>query len=150
LWAVESRDHPSNEVFCGPVAVAALIGANVDDVICMIQRHRNDYSTVKVTSAEELQRVFEAYNYRLERDSDLLFASANRCPTLATWERERNDWEFEQGWLITVTGHWVAARGWWLCDTYTRGVPVRIKYAPHRRKRVRRTYRITDDRAFRP
>jgi hypothetical protein len=26
-----------------------------------------------------------------------------------------------------ITGHWVAVRGKWFCDTFTHGVPVRIR-----------------------
>jgi hypothetical protein len=40
-------------------------------------------------------------------------------------------------------GRWVAVRGKWFCDTYTRGVPVKIKDALHWRKRVRLVYRVT-------
>jgi hypothetical protein len=53
------------------------------------------------------------------------------------------DWEFEQAWVLIVTGHWVAVRGRWFVDTWTGGVPVRIADAPRRRKRVRFAYRIT-------
>jgi hypothetical protein len=62
-------------------------------------------------------------------------------PTLATWERERTD--IEATYVVVVTGHWVAVRGKWFCDTFTRGVPVRIKDAPRRRKRVQFVCRIT-------
>jgi hypothetical protein len=37
----------------------------------------------------------------------------------------------------------VAVRGKWFCDTFTRGVPVKIKDAPRRRKRVQFVYKIT-------
>ena len=62
-------------------------------------------------------------------------------PTLATWERERSD--LEATYAVMVTGHWVAVRGMWFCDTFTCGVPVRIKDAPRRRKRVQFVYQIT-------
>jgi hypothetical protein len=62
-------------------------------------------------------------------------------PTLVTWESQRTD--LESAFVVIVTDHWVAVRGRWFCDTHTRGVPVRIKKAPHRRKRVRFGYKIT-------
>jgi hypothetical protein len=34
-------------------------------------------------------------------------------------------------------------RGNWFCDSWTRGVPVKINDAPHRRKRVRFVYVVT-------
>lgn len=63
-------------------------------------------------------------------------------PALATWERERTD--LEAAYVVMVTGHWVAVRGKWLCDTFTHGVPVRIEDVPRRRKRVQFVYQITD------
>lgn len=67
---------------------------------------------------------------------------SRNSPTLATWQRERTDWEFEQAWLLIVTGHWVAVRGRWFVDTWSNGTPVRIADAPRRRKRVRYAYRV--------
>ena len=49
----------------------------------------------------------------------------------------------EAAYVVMVTGHWMAVRGKWFCDTFTHGVPVRIKDAPRRRKRVQCVYRIT-------
>ena len=54
LWNVKSSDTRSR-LYCGPVAVAALIGANVDEVIQVIQRHRNNRRQVRGTHAHELQ-----------------------------------------------------------------------------------------------
>jgi hypothetical protein len=72
-----------------------------------------------------------------------LVADLNRNPpTLATWVRERTDYEFEQAYLVIVTHHWVAVRGRWFVDTFTAGKPVRITDAPRRRKRVRYAYRV--------
>jgi hypothetical protein len=44
--------------------------------------------------------------------------------------------------IVEVTGHWVAYRGGWVCDTFSDGVPVKAKNAPGRRKRVRVVYQI--------
>jgi hypothetical protein len=49
----------------------------------------------------------------------------------------------EAAYVVIVTGHWVAVRGKWFCDTFTEGLPVRIKDAPRRRKRVLFVYQIT-------
>ena len=75
-------------------------------------------------------------------DMQLVADLSRNSPTLATWERERTDWEFEQAWLLVVTGHWVAVRGRWFVDTWSNGTPVRIADAPRRRKRVRYAYRV--------
>jgi hypothetical protein len=92
-----------------------------------------------IHAAKELQYVFRHLGHDMQLVADL----SRNSPTLATWERERADWEFEQAWLLIVTGHWVAVRGRWFVDTWTGGVPVRIADAPRRRKRVRFAYRIT-------
>jgi len=132
LWNVNPSDTRSG-LFCGPVAVAALIGANVDEVIQVIQRHRNNRRQVRGTHAHELQHAFRHFGHDLQLVADL----SRNSPTLATWERERTNWEFEQAWLLVVTGHWVAVRGRWFVDTWSSGTPVRIADAPWRRKRVR-------------
>jgi hypothetical protein len=138
LWSVKSSDE-RQRLYCGPVALAALIGADVDEAIRVIQRHRNNCRRVRGTHPHELQHAFRHFG----RDMQLVADLSRNSPTLATWDRERTDWEFEQAWLLIVTGHWVAVRGRWFVDTWTAGKPVRIADAPWRRKRVRVTYRVT-------
>jgi hypothetical protein len=123
-------------MWCGPVAVAATIGLDVAAVSAVIKRRRNGRQ-VKATYANELQLAFRHFGYEMTLLADL------RCnpPTLATWERERTD--LAAAYVVMVTGHWVAVRGKWFCNTFTRGVPVRIKDAPRRRKRVQLVYQIT-------
>jgi hypothetical protein len=137
LWEVKSS-NTGQRLYCGPVAVAALIGANVDEVIRVIQQHRNNRRQVRFTHYYELQHALRHFGRDLQLVADL----SRKSPTLATWERERTYWEFEQAWLLTVTGHWVAVRGRWFVDTWTNGTPVRIGDAPRRRKRVRYAYRV--------
>jgi hypothetical protein len=50
-------------------------------------------------------------------------------PTLATWARERTD--MEAAYIVVVSNHWIAVRGKWFCDTWTRGVPVYLDAAEH-------------------
>lgn len=137
LWNVKSSATRSR-LYCGPVAVAALIGANVDEVIQVIQRHRNNRRQVRGTHPHELQHAFRHFDHDVQLVADL----SRNSPTLATWERERTDWDFEQAWLLVVTGHWVAVRGRWFVDTWSNGTPVRIADAPWRRKRVRYVYQV--------
>ena len=49
----------------------------------------------------------------------------------------------EAAYVVIVSNHWVAVRGNWFCDSFTYGVPVKIKDAPHRRKRVRFVYVVS-------
>jgi hypothetical protein len=138
LWTVRTGGGQWR-LYCGPLAVAALIGADVDEVIRVIQLYRGHRRQVRGTRPEELQYVFRHLGHDMQLVADL----SRNSPTLATWERERADWEFEQAWLLIVTGHWVAVCGRWFVDTWTAGKPVRIADAPRRRKRVRFVYRIT-------
>jgi hypothetical protein len=116
--------------------VAAVIGADVAAVSELIKRHRNG-KPVKRTYAQELQLAFRHFGYEMSLVANL----SNRPPTLATWERERRD--MDAAYIVLVTRHWVAVRGKWFCDTFTHGVPVKIKDAPRRRKRVQFVYQIT-------
>ena len=137
LWNVKSSDA-RKRLYCGPVAVAALIGADVDEVIRVIQLHRNNRRLVRGTNANDLHNAFRHFGCGIQLVADL----SRNSPTLATWERDRTDLEFEQAWLLVVTGHWVAVRGRWFVDTWSNGAPVRITDAPRRRKRVRYAYRV--------
>ena len=100
LWNVKSSDTRSR-LYCGPVAVAALIGVNVDEVIRVIQWHRNNRRQVRGTHPHELHHAFRHFGHDIQLVADL----SRNSPTLATWERERTDWDFEQAWLLIVTGH---------------------------------------------
>jgi hypothetical protein len=118
------------------VAVAATIGVDVAAVSNVIKRHRNG-KPVKGTHPNELQFAFRHFGYDMTLVADL----RSKPPTLASWERQRTD--MDAAYVVIVTGHWVAVRGRWFCDTYSYGVPVRIKDAPRRRKRVQLVYLIT-------
>jgi hypothetical protein len=99
------------------VAVAALICADVDEVIRVIQLHRNNRRQVQVTRRSELQQVLQHFGHDMQLVADL-----NRnSPTLNTWARERTDLQFEQAYLVIVTHHWVAVRGRWFVDTLSSG-----------------------------
>jgi hypothetical protein len=133
LWSVPSSDARPR-LYCRPVAVAALIGANVDEVIRVSQRHRNKRRQERGRHPHELQHAFRHFG----RDMQLVADLSRNSPTLATWERERTDWELEQAWLLIVTaiGSRSAADG--LSTRGPRGKPVRIADAP-RRKRLERS-----------
>jgi hypothetical protein len=118
--------------------VAAAIGADVDEVIRTIQRQRNSYRPVVGTDAGELRHALQHFGHDLQFVADF----SSDLPTLARWERARTNWEFEHALLVIVTGHWVAVRGRWFCDTWSDGKPVRLPDAPRRRKRVRVVYGV--------
>ena len=134
LWTAKCSD--TLKWWCGPVAVATTIGVDVAAVRDVIRRCRNG-RPVKGTYATELRFAFRHFGYDMRLLADL----RSNPPTLATWARERTD--MEAAYIVVVSNHWIAVRGKWFCDTWTRGVPVKIKDAPHRRKRVRFVYVVT-------
>jgi hypothetical protein len=89
------------------------------------------------TTARELDLVFRAHGCRLELVADF----SGDAPTLAGWFRLPRD--PLDALVVEVTGHWVAVRGDWFCDTMTEGRPVRLRHAPRKRMRVRRVYRVS-------
>ena len=89
---------------------------------------------VKGTYPMELQFAFRHFGHEMTLLADL----RSNPPTLATWECERTD--MVAAFIVIVTNHWVAVGGKWVCDSWTRGVPFKIKNAPHRRKRVQFVY----------
>lgn len=114
LWPVRSQMLPPHRVYCGPTATSALIGADVDEIMSLIQDHRGNDRPVEGTLPDELQHVLRQFG------NDLLFIAnlaTNNPPSLAHWERERTDADFEKCWMLVVDNHWVAVRGWWICDS---------------------------------
>ena len=134
LWTAKCSD--TLRWWCGPVAVATIIGVDVAAVRDVIRRCRNGRA-VKGTYAADLQFAFRHFGYDMRLLADL----RSNPPTLATWARERMD--MQAAYVVVVTNHWDAVRGQWVCDRRTRGVPVKIRDAPHRRKRVRFVYVVT-------
>lgn len=136
LWTVVNSDT-RRKSWCGPTAVSALIGVDAAAVRDHVKWQRGG-GAVKGTSAAELQRVLRDYGYDMTLVADL----RHDPPTLATWERSRPEND-DTAYLVIVTDHWIAVRGRWLCDTFTKGTPVPLRKAPHRRKRTRLVYKIT-------
>lgn len=135
LWEAKSSDK-RRKMWCGPVTVASLVGVDVAAVRDVIKWQRGGRA-VMGTHPHELEFAFRHFGYTMTLVEDLRAAP----PTLATWERDRTD--MDAAYAVIVTGHWVAVRGNWFCDTFTHGVPVKIKKAPRRRKRVQFVYKIT-------
>jgi hypothetical protein len=96
LWAVRSND--AQQVYCGPTVVADAIGADVDEVIALIQRHRKNYGPDRSTGTGDLWQVLWHFGFDLQH-ADF----SRKPPTLARWERQRTHWEFENALLVIVT-----------------------------------------------
>jgi hypothetical protein len=119
LWTARSSDA-RRKMWCGPVAVAAIIGVDVAAVRDVVKWHRNGKARHSAISAMTCNA--------------LPICVATRQPSPPG---SASAWIWTRPYVVVVTRHWVAVRGKCLCDTFTRGVPVKIKEAPYRRKRVR-------------
>jgi len=135
LWPVTNTDR-RRKLWCGPTVVSTLIGIDAAVARDIIKQSRGGRA-VMGTTARELDMVFRAHGCRL----DLLIDHKGDLPTFATWLRLPRD--PVDAFVVEVTGHWVAVRGNWFCDTFTKGQPVKVLQAPHKRKRVRRVYRVS-------
>lgn len=137
LWQAKYRDHHAG-LWCGPTTVASILGVDVAEVNDAIKRLRGDEAPVEGTNAQELQVAFDGFGYEMVLVTN--FYASPLPPTFAAWERAQTD--MDAPFVLQVTGHWVAYRGGWACDTFSGGVPVKAKNAPGRRKRVRVVYQI--------
>jgi hypothetical protein len=93
LWPVRSKKHPPDRVFCGPTATSALIGADVDEIMHLIQTHHGNDRPVEGTLPDELQHVLRKFGCDLQF---VAYLAANNPPSLARWERERTGADFEK------------------------------------------------------
>jgi hypothetical protein len=139
LWPVRSHDARGRLVYCGPAAVSALTGIDADVLVRAIQKRRGNDQPVVGTEVYELHQVCLDFGFEV-----LPVDSFDKPPTLASWERNRTDDEFENAWILDVGDHWMAVRGWWLADSwFSKFEPIRVREpGPHRRPRVERAYCI--------
>lgn len=126
-------------VYCGPFAASAITGKYVEDIENKINEHRKRSPGTKITTTynHDITYALKKLGYRVEYERE--HYEKHPCPTLARWMRERDN--LEASYLVLVTGHWVAVKGRKFVDTFT-GLPVFLRAAPHRRKRIQIVLRI--------
>jgi len=127
----------TDKVYCGPYALAALTGLDVDFIEKQInhRREKKPDASVKWTNGWDLQFAGER--------ADLPMGEIETVSgmTFARWLRERKPDEVNAKYLVLLTNHWVAVEGRKMIDTRTKK-PTFIRRAPHRRKRVRIVIRV--------
>jgi len=130
--------------WCGPTVIAAITGLAIPSVKARIKKVRGHNGPVKGTHTWEVRKVLEELGYQMEHQplyrNGALRAGGLKL-TLAQWLKRPRD--MEAAYILEVTNHWVAVKGRWFCDTYTKGVPVRCTQAPRKRKRVCNVYKVT-------
>ena len=149
LRAVEN--DTSGKGYCGPTVVASITGMPLSKVLDAFrdvrygvgwQRRFRRKPRIAGTSTSEVQQVLRALGWVTTLIDSL---PEDDPPTLARWLRERLP-EWRRAIFILCVksrpGHWVAVSGRKLCDTHTRGIPVNLSDAPHRRARVHKAFRV--------
>lgn len=125
-------------VYCGPMSIAAVTGERASTVLATIQRHREALGFGHTASGRrraimgmmpsEVLGTLQRLGYPAE------YVSLRGRPTLAAWLREQKP---PGAQIVHVTGHYTAVDGRHMIDTKTKGQPVALAKAPHRRARVK-------------
>lgn len=145
-----SKLHPiKNDIkttlWCGPAALATITGRPVSECMQAIRDARNwgRNKPIKGVSCWLLEQAAKRLGLRFEQVFTT-FGGENVMrprPTLAAWTRENKSKFADAPVLLIVTGHYVTVAGNSFNDNHTR-TPVRLRRAPHRRKRVKAAWRV--------
>ena len=163
------KNDTSGHGYCGPTAVAIITGKKLSVVLDAFREARGRPTSkqakalrkwdtslrldqIKGTSAGSVKTALASFGYQMrtvilpeiETDPKPLSLAQN-TPTLATFLRKRTPDQRKATMLLNVSNDWVVVEGRRLADTFTKGVPVTIGKAPHRRKRVRAAYIVEHD-----
>lgn len=152
LKAVSKDTKAKN--WCGPTVVSAITGASVPVVKALIKRRRNDDKAVRGTSHGDLEHAFRMLGFKCSVERHI---PRDEQVTLAAWLKARTKEQVNATYILCVSfgkaggglfsghwekGHWVVVRGRKFLDTFTKGQPVNLSDAPHRRKRVTSVMRV--------
>lgn len=119
-------------IYCGPAALCAVTGKPYEEVRTMINniRDRASNTAVKGMWPTELRRCLRRLGFY-----GVWWKPETERPTLAKFLRDRPKDMINQTLIIELTGHYVTVKGRKFIDNHTK-VPVFIRQAPFRRKRV--------------
>lgn len=128
---------PRERVWCGPAAVCIITG-------CSLQEAKEGYYVVR--GVRRVARVHLSETREVLRRKGYLLVpeyQSHAGRTFAAWLREREPEDVNDLHLVRLTGHYVVVKGRRMVDNHTR-VPVFIRRAPHRRRRVRDVFRVVE------
>ena len=134
--------------FCGPLVIAALAGISTGEAAEHVRRSNQNIRSVKGLRIGDLRFTLQKlgllmYEERIDmREVPKAFSDRTHSagPTLAEWLRTRS--RPTDTHIVVVADHYILVSGRKMVDTWTKGEWTFIGSAPHRRKRVRRVYRI--------
>ena len=136
--------------YCGPTAVACITGKPLSKVLDTMRAARGRPGPVRGTGPSLVGRSLDALGWsatpiRIHHPSG---GGWSVRPTVAAYLRSRTKDLMNVHLLMIVGtfsggGHWIVVKGRKMVDTFTKGEPVFISKAPHRRCRVHAVYRVT-------
>jgi hypothetical protein len=133
-----------SRAFCGPTAVAAIVGEPVSLVRDAFRFARCGAGWVKYdrapaimgTTHREVQLALELFGFTG------YWQTIPDKPTLAAFLETREGRMRTYPCIVNVTHHWVVVSGWQFCDTFSKGMVVEADEAPRRRARVKKVFLI--------
>lgn len=134
-------DRSANR-YCGPLAIAALLGlkSSVEGaarIRAIRDRPGLPSGPIKAVYNEEMVCTLRGAGLGVRHEP----TGVAHNPTLAGWLR-RHRKDRAGTYLVQVTRHYVVVSGRKFIDTSTDGQWVFLGKAPHRRKRVRNAYQV--------
>lgn len=142
------KNDTNGHGYCGPFVVCAITGKPLSKILDDFREVRygpwwkrrfSRRPLIKGTYNWEIIQVLGKYGWKM---TPVGMKTDN--PTLAQWMRGRSPADRERIHVLIIghDPHCVTVRGNMFCDTFTKGKPVSIGRAPHRRKRVSRVFRV--------
>ena len=144
LFSIENNTRC--HTWCGPGVLCVLTNqpmSIVRDVIKGVRHENGSARPLTGTSWWELIEAGLRMGFQIERSHRY---ERGEAPTVARWLRGKER-DRQATYILTITyrrwttGHWVIVRGNKFADSQTGG-PVNLRDCPHRRKRVKRVYRV--------
>lgn len=132
--------------WCGPSAVAIVAGITYQEAVLVLRSVSRPGKRIMGTSDGQVRRAFDRLGWLMH--SILNVPEKETGPTLATWLRERRDYQMDKTFIVVVgksDPHWIVVKGRKTADNWSEG-PVWLSESPHRRKRIVRVFQLTEKR----
>jgi len=136
-----------SRAWCGLVVLSAITGATTSEARAVIQAFRGSTGPVKGVTVDEMRWVLYQSGFR--PGPEVWFDEEDAGPTLAAWLRSRTPAQRQQTYVVMLnlvrarryrgarrSLHWAAVHADSFVDSQTKGRPVAIGKAPHRREPV--------------
>ena len=161
------RNDTNGHGYCGPTILGAITGKPLSKVLDTIRegRARRGYRTIDSrgrpmnvggTTTQDVRDAFAKLGWRMSIAANFTATPIKKRITVAAWLRSRKPHERKLTYVLVIGqrpgspgsswegGHWVAVTAKKFADTFTKGEWVWLKDAPHRRKRVKEVWVVSE------